>query len=314
MSYRFESGERVDDAARRVADEQIQGALATLDDLDHLGVVESVHDVRKRCKKLRGLFRLVRPVLGKGYTTVNVHFRDLARGLSDMRDAHAVLETFDDLVAASCHHAPGGFPSVRVELERRSDAATASISAGDERLDVARERLRMGRLLVGSWDLGDDLDVLADGAGLTHRRARRALGIASTAPDDDVLHEWRKRVKYLWYHSRLLELAAPSVLVPFAERLKDLSDALGDDHDLAVLAAWLRDEGDAFGPAAERCELEMLIAYQRADLGRRARRLGARLLGEENEAFIARLAAHLRAWRHEGDEMACGSIADLGAI
>lgn len=46
-------------------------------------------------------------------------------------------------------------------------------------------------------------------------------------------HEWRKRVKYGWYHMRLLTDASPAILSPLEERLHDLSDALGGDHDLA---------------------------------------------------------------------------------
>lgn len=313
MGYRFESGERIDDAARRVADEEIAAALATLDDLDRLGIVESVHDVRKRCKKLRALARLVRPALGSDYQRANGHFRDLSRGLSAVRDAHAILETFDHLVEANRHQAPEGFPSVRAELVARSEAASHAITAGDEHLTTATRRLREGRLIVGLWDFGDDVAVVAEGSGLTYRRARRALARVATEPDDEVLHEWRKRVKYLWYHARLLELAAPSVLVPGAERLKDLSDAIGDDHDLAVLAGWVRDEPDEFGPDEERRTLDLVVAHQRVDLQRRARRLGARLLAEETDAFVARLTGHMRAWRHEGDELACGKIAALGA-
>ncbi|MEQ8718349.1 MAG: CHAD domain-containing protein [Acidimicrobiales bacterium] len=311
MSYRFETGERVDDAARRIADEQIQGALATLDDLDHLGIVESVHDVRKRCKKLRGLARLVRPSLGGGFSRLNVHFRDLSRGLSAIRDAHAVLETFDHLVEANRHHAPGGFPSVRAELERRSEEVSASLSAGDERLDVARRQLRAGRLIAGSWDLGDDLDAIAAGVGATYARSRRALKRSATSPDDDALHDWRKRVKYLWYEVRLLEMAAPSVLTPMGDGLKALSDALGDDHDLAVLSAWLHAGGEGFATASERSELDLVLAHQRADLLRRSRRLGARLLAEDTQAFTARFGSYLATWRAVGDELPCGKITSL---
>jgi CHAD domain-containing protein len=311
VSYRFETGERVDDATRRIADEQIQGALATLDDLDHLGIVESVHDVRKRCKKLRGLARLVRPSLGAGFSRVNVHFRDLSRGLSAIRDAHAVLETFDHLVEANRHHAPAGFPSVRAELERRSGAISASIAVGDERLDVARHRLRVGRLITGTWDLGDDRDAMVAGVGATYARSRRALKLAVESPDDDVLHEWRKRVKYLFYEVRLLEPAAPSVLTPMGEGLKALSDALGDDHDLAVLSTWLHAGGENLATASERSELGLVLAHQRADLLRRSRRLGARLLAEDTAAFMARLGSYLATWRADGDELPCGKITSL---
>ena len=48
----------------------------------------TVHDVRKRCKKVRGLLRLVRPGLGPDYRRANADVRDAARELSSLRDAH----------------------------------------------------------------------------------------------------------------------------------------------------------------------------------------------------------------------------------
>ena len=49
------------------------------------------------------------------------------------------------------------------------------------------------------------------------------------------VHEWRKRTKDAGYHVRLLRDAAPSILEPLEDRFHDLSDALGDAHDLVVI-------------------------------------------------------------------------------
>ena len=54
------------------------------------------------------------------------------------------------------------------------------------------------------------------------------------------MHEWRKRTKDAGYHVRLLRDAAPSILEPLEDRFHDLSDALGDAHDLVVICERLR--------------------------------------------------------------------------
>ena len=71
MSYRFEPGEKVERGVKRMAREQIDKALAEIDS-DELDVHERVHQVRKRCKKLRAIARLVRPALGSQYAGINV--------------------------------------------------------------------------------------------------------------------------------------------------------------------------------------------------------------------------------------------------
>jgi hypothetical protein len=130
-------------------------------------------------------------------------------------------------------------------------------------------------------------------------------------PSDEKLHQWRKRVKYTWYHLRLLRGAAPGVLEPLTRQFSDLSDALGDDHDLAVLTAQLHDDPAAFGGDSEVRRALQLIAAWRVDLQTRARSVGSRLYVEPADAFAQRLASYWVTWREQGDEMVAGEIAVL---
>ncbi len=82
---------------------------------------ETVHEVRKRCKEIRAALRLVRGVLPT-YSAENAHYRDAARRLSDIRDAQALVETFDDHVTPA------------VESADVQNASTDEQEAGDEDL------------------------------------------------------------------------------------------------------------------------------------------------------------------------------------
>lgn len=113
MGYRFEVGEALSLNSRRVANEQLSKAITELDDAD-LDVDEKVHQIRKRCKKLRALLRLIRPALGNTYSIENKRFRNVARKISYVRDVQVLVETFDDL---SKHYADqmkeSAFASIR---------------------------------------------------------------------------------------------------------------------------------------------------------------------------------------------------------
>jgi hypothetical protein len=110
---------------------------------------------------------------------------------------------------------------------------------------------------------------------------------------------------------RLLQDSAPSVLGPLADSFHDLSDAIGSDHDLAVLTGMFRSAPDEFGGAEAVREAQLLIDGQRADLQRRAVRLGVRLYVETPEAFGARMAGYHHAWMTHGPELDTGEIAAL---
>ncbi|MEO1064502.1 MAG: CHAD domain-containing protein [Actinomycetota bacterium] len=310
MDYALGPDEELTAGVRRIGHEQLDRAIGDLAEPERLGLAASVHDARKACKELRGLLRLVRPGLGRDrFREANDTVRDAARELSPLRDAQALVVTFDALVAADGGALGRSVLATRRMLTDRAGAADRAVSPDHPRLARALELLATASAAVESWDAAE-ADV-APGIAKTYGRARRAMRAAEAAPTDDALHEWRKRAKYCWYHARLLEPSAPSILAPLAQGWHDLSDALGDDHDLAVLHDQLVASPDEFGGAEEVAAVCGVLAARRADLQRRALGLGARLLAEEPAAYSGRLAAYRGIGRERGAEPLAGEI---GAI
>ena len=149
---------------------------------------------------------------------------------------------------------------------------------------------------MGDWSLDDDgFDAIAKGLAKTYHRAReRAFEAGDARDDDELFHEWRKRVKYHRYHMDLLAPIWPEVLEAREDLCHRLTDSLGDDHDLVVLRACLN----------EQRELTPLIAVVDG-LGRRRSQklraasvhLGRWLYVDELEAFVSRIEAWWRAAR-----------------
>lgn len=93
MEYTVQSDEPVSDGIKRIIRGKVETGIDHIDgDMDRH---ETVHEVRKRCKEVRAALRLVRGVLPT-YSEANAHYRDAARELSDIRDATALIETFDE--------------------------------------------------------------------------------------------------------------------------------------------------------------------------------------------------------------------------
>ncbi|HKY66390.1 MAG TPA: CHAD domain-containing protein [Acidimicrobiales bacterium] len=311
MAYAFERDESVDHAIHRIARQQAERAVTALegssgDDLEH-----AVHDSRKRAKKLRALLRLVRPALG-GARAADRAFRDAGRELSSLRDAHATLATFDTLVAGAPDLLPeGGVLQVREALAATAARASAS---GDvrARAETAADLLRAGARQVERAPLAES-GWAAIGPGLqrTYRAGRAALEAARADRSPATVHEWRKRAKDGWYHVRLLRGAAPSVLGPLEERFHAVSDALGDAHDLAVIADLLGADPDRYGGRQPVRAVCAVAERRRVELEDRALVVGARLYAEKPAAHARRLHRYWRAWRDVGDEAPVGGLDDL---
>jgi CHAD domain-containing protein len=299
VGYRFERDETVGDAFRRIARTQSDKAL------DEVGSAaanpadeEAIHDCRKRCKKLRGLIRLVRPALDQAtYRAANEAFRDAARELSGLRDAQALLATFDSVVAVPSEPPRlDDFESVRAELVRRAGAEPGD-DAGASTFERAGDLLRAGHDLVVDADLhADGWGAVRGGLAQTYRRGRDALEVVYDDPTPDNFHELRKRAKYSWYHLRLLGPSAPAILDPLAKQFERLAEGLGDAHDLAVLRVQLDDDPDSFGGEATVHAALELLDQHREKLEHDGVSLAEQLYAEPPKPFARRLERYWDAW------------------
>jgi CHAD domain-containing protein len=293
MDYTLDPHEPVSAEVQRIVDSLVADGLAHLDaDDPH----EAVHEVRKRCKEVRATLRLVRGVLPT-YSDENAHYRDAARRLSHIRDAQALVETFDDHVAPAVRSHDGlaadSLDAVRETLVDRRDTLAAEENL-DSRLAAVERDLLDGRDRVDALPVATDgFDAVAGGLRKSYRRGRDRMADAYADPSTEAFHEWRKRVKYHRYHCYLLRPVWETPMKARRDQLKELSDLTGDEHDLAVFVETMHEE-DLFDPETREA-LATTIEGRRAELRRAARPIGERLFVEEPDDLVDRFAGYWRA-------------------
>lgn len=270
---------------KRIALEQIDRARAELADPE-LGCHAAIHQVRKRCKKLRGLLRLCREPIGKHYRRENIRYRDAARGLSPLRDAGALIEAFDHLIGQN----PGAFGTRAVAAARRKlelDAdrqVVAEIDEGRE-LESFDRALAAGRRKVEVWaPKVESLDDTLAGLRRNYTRGRRAMRAALANSSTGRFHEWRKRTKYHSYQLKLLENLWKPVLRAHRCEAARLGELLGDEHDLAVLEACLSKDSPS---GRSHGGILKLIASRREALRQEVAKSGPRVYVQKPREMIA---------------------------
>lgn len=302
MPYRFQTNESVRAGAGRIATEQIDRAVGDVED-PSLDAAETVHAVRKRCKKIRAVLRLLRDELDNDgtYSEENAWYRDSARALADLRDAVAMIECYDRLADSySSQIDRRALGRIRRAFTLRRKALSEHDSDLHRRLEAFRGKMIAGRERLSDWPVeSTGFAALRGGLIKTYKRARKGLKTAYDEGTDEAFHEWRKRIKYHWYHMRLLRNVWPGLMKQRARLVHDLASLLGDDHDLAVMRQTVVRSPDEFGDKKTRQLLFGLIDRRMAELQAAARPLGEHVLAEKPKALARRLESHWRTWQSE---------------
>jgi CHAD domain-containing protein len=239
---------------------------------------------------MRALARLLREEIGEPeFRRVNKRLRDAGRRLATSRDSVVRLSTLLRLIALHPKAlALEGIERLSAQLE--ADLSQADHPECDPRVldDVAQMRRELSH-----WDLLDhNLDALTPGLRRIYsegRRRYRRVKRKSALPQD--LHDWRKRVKALYYALHMLGGESTKGARGVTKRAERLGEALGEEHDLWLLSTYVEDHPQELDRSdGSREVLLKLIAKRRNRLRDRALVAGARVYSDPPGKFTRRIA------------------------
>lgn len=294
-------GEPFGSGVLRLAREQLEAGLSTVENA-HEDPEEAVHALRKRCKEIRALLRLVRDDLGAEiYHSENLFYRDLARRFSERRDRWVFAETVD-LVDCPEGGSREDWAALRADLKRHLRLYHAEVTepGRPEGFDEVAGELREARERLLHWPLEEVGNTFpAQSLRRIYARGRREWIHAREHRDEHSLHLWRKRAKYSWHHFVFLERIWPPILSPLAAEQHRLSSLLGEEHDLAILGEFLAGHPELAGSGTDLGRLSDRIEECRRERQEGAFPLGRRLYGESPDCFVARWREWWEVWRGE---------------
>lgn len=214
MPFHILKHEAVAPGLRRIAREQIGIVLNNFAD-DAMPVHQQVHSLRARCKKMRALLRLPRPLMGVALHAEDQRFRAAAKQLAEYRDMDVYARTIESLDGtndvANLPHSPVPAAAIARSLE----IMTTSLDAVDR------------------WPLDvHEVSDLAPGFSQTYRKCLDAWDAVLREPSDGNFHRLRIWTKYHWYQVRILVRLVTREFGKRRKELRELQLTLGDAHDL----------------------------------------------------------------------------------
>lgn len=300
MKYELDVQESPADGIRRILSEQVDYVHDLMTAPAPTREI-AVHESRKSFKRIRAALRLVRDDVGQEwYRRENVFYRDSSRLLAPVRDSTVLVLALDAVTEANADIVPPEtFASIRRKLVARHGRIVQELLDEQDVMTVVARRMEAGRDRLQEMPISSsDFDAFEEGLRRVYARGRRAMQRAYADPDDPVnFHEWRKRVKYLWYHVNILRPSRPVTLQETADDVHLLSDYLGDAHDLVVLKETLLTEPELSEGDINLTTLLALIDRRRAGLEEASRPLGQRLYCERPRDFVERIETYWKEWQ-----------------
>ena len=173
----------------------------------------------------------------------------------------------------------------RRQILEKDHAASGIIKA----VTAAKKRVDRWPLERKGWK------AIEGGLLQVYTQAHRAMRKAGTDDADENLHEWRKRTKDLRYQLELLNKIWPESINALAEQAHQLTNLLGEDHDLAVLRSIGKNEESMQESASDSELLFALIDERRLRLQEKARELGDKIFEESPDQFVERIRGYWKA-------------------
>jgi CHAD domain-containing protein len=302
MNYQFVIQARISQEIIRVVSEQAIFAIECLQGMEDRH--EGIHEARKSLKKVRAVLRLSRTaLLPETFLQANRTARDLGRELSGLRDASALIEALDKLREFHPEWMDAeSFFEVRALLETRRDLLFREMIEEANIDQSVIEHLKAFRTWAATWKPTQRSFQQAFQPGLEtiYAQGIEAFHLAFAQPSAHHFHEWRKRVKDLWYHVLLLEACWPAVMIPFGDTLHSLSDVLGDEHDLNVFHELLSQGNLSLTTAEVTQPLLHLFEQQVEVLRATAFELGQKMYADTPHTFGNHFAHCWREARRKG--------------
>jgi len=292
MPYRFKINEPVEKGFRRIALEQLDASLAELAG-PQVGA-KNVHECRKSLKRLRSLVRLAADAIGHGKAVRRTKsLGEIAQLLSARRDQTVMLETIGKL-SHDISGAAAALQPLKDRLLARMPNAPETLEAEiaeQARKSLLQEAKKFARVKFNKRGFAG----LAGGLEASYRQGRKASKYAYEEPTDENFHDLRKAVQWHWRQMSLLSKAWPDEFAVRVHAARELSQTLGDDHDLAVLVAAA---SAAEGMTEEQKNAAVSVCRAQQEILRATAEYRAkRLFAEKPEAFVSRVATYWRCSR-----------------
>lgn len=238
-----------------------------------------VHELRKAVKRSRAILRLLKPALDESsFYNLDEILGKSARLLTDQREATVNLRTFINISNTTAQPISEDLKNSILEGLSRKINQSYNLSPNNFSSQLYTSLLSLKRVKdkienITLHPIEDkNLSTLIQ---KTYQKATKLYNDARFSLDTEIIHKWRRFIKHLLFQLKLSPLHITKNTSNMISMLDDLSDTLGNEHDLAIMEDYLLHNFDF--SKDDQQQIHLIVAKERSRLQNKAFKLGAKL-------------------------------------
>lgn len=245
-----------------------------------------VHEIRKSFKRMNALFQLFPETLEPAVQSFRQPMKALARRLTVARETTVNLQFLRTMCAENqCLDLPES-KSLEQQLVKENETSLQELTAGESIFGVIDRQMLEGRHGFLEKGISGDFAVEAGPELEQSFYKARDLFLANiNAYHPEEFHDLRKRMKVLWYQYEFIHPGQAEVPGTLSEKLHNITDRLGDDHDWYIFLEEIDHEKYVVSPSFKTRLESTIQRYQKANLEVVSAQLSG-FFSESNNEFL----------------------------
>ncbi len=244
-----------------------------------------VHEIRKSFKRINALLRLFPETLKPEVQAFRNPMKSMAHRLTMARETTVNLQFFETMCAENMCLALTEAQELKEQLTKEKFECLQKLTKGESIFETITSQMSSGRHeFIGRLpDIHFVLDISSELAASFQKSGDLYLNSCTNYHPEE-FHELRKLLKVLWYQFEFVHPGQTEIPGTISDRLHQITDRLGDDHDWYIFLNEIEDDKYAVS-ASFKASLENTIQkYQLSNL-EALNQILADFFREENNEF-----------------------------
>ncbi len=256
----------------------------------------NIHEIRRSLKKMRAFIRLIKPVYkSEEFKQLNDILGKINKILAEVRESRVNIQIFGKILPKLEKKLMNGtLELVHKYLQNECTQKESNIHKLNEILDEVKSQLREFIQIINAVDMQKiSFQEIVEGIVSVYKSGKKLLKDSVKTEETEIVHTWRKYVKHLQFELSFIKNYLSDYYLDQIDKLQQISNFLGEEHDLVVLSNHIENHLQNELTAQEVYQIINIINRRRNKLRKKAFKLGRTVFDTNTSYFRKEIESFL---------------------